>query len=66
MQLLTQVYMLSCTQPTLREQTVQCKQFVEELALFHNKAVQNSQEISGSLNAELSMFCTPGISDAYR
>ena len=65
-QLLTQVYMLSCTQTWLRDETHQCKQYVEELAVFHDKAVLNSNEIFGSLSAELSMFCTPGISDAYR
>ena len=65
-QLLTQVYMLSCTHTWLREETNQCRQYVGELAVFHDKAVQNSNEVYGSLSAELSMFCTPGISDAFR
>ena len=65
-QLLTQVFMLSCAHPGLCDETHQCKQYVEELAVFHDKAVHNSTQIYGSLSADLSMFCTPGISDAYR
>jgi len=58
--------MLSCTNSWLKNETHQCKQYVEELAVFHDKAVQNSQHMLYSLSAELSMFCTPGISQAYR
>uniref|UniRef100_A0A7M5WTZ7 Uncharacterized protein n=1 Tax=Clytia hemisphaerica TaxID=252671 RepID=A0A7M5WTZ7_9CNID len=64
-QMLSQVYMLSCTHSWLRNETHQCKQYIEELATFHDKAVQNSQDYLGSLSPELSMFCTPGISDSF-
>ena len=58
--------MLSCGHAGLRNETHQCKQYVEELAVFHDKAVHNSSQIYGSLSADLSLFCTPGISDGYR
>lgn len=43
-----------------------CKQYIEELALFHNKAIENSKCEIGHVQAEYSTFCTPGITDAYR
>ena len=58
--------MLSCTNDSLKNETLICKQYIEELALFHEKAVENSKNNLGHVHADLSSFCAPGILDAYR
>ncbi|XP_065662276.1 GON-4-like protein isoform X3 [Hydra vulgaris] len=65
-QLLTQIYMLSCTNSSLKNETQICKQYIEELALFHRKATENSINNVGHIQSDLSSFCVPGILDAHR
>ncbi|XP_012563928.2 GON-4-like protein isoform X2 [Hydra vulgaris] len=65
-QLLTQIYMLSCTNSYLKNETQICKQYIEELALFHRKATENSINNVGHIQSDLSSFCVPGILDAHR
>ena len=65
MQLLTQVYLLTSANKIYKNESTTCKQYIEELARFHNKVIENTnQQQNTQVNVDCSMFCTPGILQA--
>ena len=48
-----------------KNESTTCKQYIEELARFHNKVIENTnQQQNAQVNVDCSMFCTPGILQA--